>query len=94
MYTYIMPRGSQTDARQMERTQIYLSPEQAEALDREARRTGTTRSYLIREAITERYVLARNPEAIDRALRTSAGAWDGESEDGAAYVERVRTARP
>ena len=40
MYTYIV-----------QRTQIYLSDLDAKALDRMARRTGRTRSQLIREAI-------------------------------------------
>lgn len=80
MYTYIV-----------ERTQIYLSREQAEALDREAKRSGTTRSHLIREAIAERYGVGRDRQAIDAALRASAGAWKGRREDGEAYVERIRT---
>ena len=57
MYTYIV-----------ERTQIYLSREQADALDREAKRTGTTRSHLIREAIAEKYDTRRDLDAVDAAL--------------------------
>lgn len=82
MYTYIV-----------ERTQIYLTREQATALDREAQRTGTTRSHLIREAIAERYGGARDAEAIEAALRGSAGAWNGRRENGETYVERLRTGR-
>jgi len=82
MYTYIM-----------ERTQIYLSREQAAALDREAKRLGTTRSHLIREAIEARYSTPQDREQIDRALRESAGLWRDRTESGEAYVERVRTSR-
>ena len=79
MYTYIM-----------ERTQIYLSSEQATALDREAKRTGTTRSHLIREAIDRTYLAAPDRERVAAALRASAGAWKDRTETGAEYVERIR----
>jgi len=82
MYTYIV-----------ERTQIYLTREQAAALDREARRAGTTRSHLIREAIADRYGRAPDRDRIAKALRASAGAWADRREDGKAYVERLRTGR-
>jgi predicted DNA-binding protein len=82
MYMYIV-----------ERTQIYLSREQAAVLDREAKRRGTTRSHLIREAITERYGAARDRAAIESALRASAGAWLGRRDDGETYVEKLRTGR-
>jgi hypothetical protein len=82
MYTYIM-----------ERTQIYLSREQATALDREARRRGTTRSHLIREAIEERYRTVRSKDERLEALRASAGVWADRSETGEEYVERMRSGR-
>ncbi len=82
MYTYIL-----------ERTQIYLSKEQAAALDREAKRTGTTRSHLIREAIEARYRAPKDREEIERALRATAGLWRDRTETGEAYVERLRTGR-
>lgn len=82
MYTYIV-----------ERTQIYLSAAQAAALDREARRTGVTRSHLIREAIEERYGLAADRERLRAALRETAGLWKDRKETGEAYVERIRTDR-
>ncbi len=82
MYMYIV-----------ERTQIYLSREQAAALDREAKRRGTTRSHLIREAIMERYGAARDRATMDAALRASAGAWAGRRDDGETYVEKLRTGR-
>lgn len=80
MYTYIV-----------ERTQIYLSKEQAAALDREARRTGRTRSHLIREAIDDTYRLDIKRESFLAALEESAGAWKQRTETGEAYVERLRT---
>lgn len=79
MYTYIM-----------ERTQIYLSREQAVALDREAKRIGTTRSHLIREAIDRTYLAAPDRERIRAGLRRSAGGWAGRTETGEEYVERIR----
>lgn len=82
MYMYIM-----------ERTQIYLSRAQAAALDREARRTGTTRSHLIREAIEARYGSDIDHEAVERALRATAGLWRDRAETGEVYVERLRTER-
>jgi predicted DNA-binding protein len=82
MYTYIV-----------ERTQIYLSREQAAALDREAKRTGTTRSHLIREAIEARYGPDRDADEVREALRATAGLWSDRSETGEAYVERLRTGR-
>jgi predicted DNA-binding protein len=79
MYTYIV-----------ERTQIYLSSAQASALDREAKRTGVTRSHLIREAIEERYGLVADRERLRSALRETAGLWKDRTETGKAYVERMR----
>jgi predicted DNA-binding protein len=82
MYTYIV-----------ERTQIYLSGAQAAALDREAKRTGVTRSHLIREAIEERYGLAADRERLRAALSETAGLWKDRKETGQAYVDRIRTDR-
>lgn len=82
MYTYIV-----------ERTQIYLSKEQANALDREAKRTGTTRSHLIREAIEARYGSERSPEDVRKILEATAGLWRDRTETGEEYVERVRSGK-
>ena len=81
MYTYIM-----------ERTQIYLSKAQASALDREARRRGTTRSHLIREVIEERYGAERDLDDVARVLQATAGLWSDRGETGEEYVERLRSA--
>lgn len=77
----------------MQRTQIYLSDREIEALDREARETGVTRSRLIREAIAARYQAAPDAGAAERALRASAGTWKGRRTTGAATVERLRGGR-
>lgn len=82
MYTYIV-----------ERTQIYLSREQHAALDREAKRIGTTRSHLIREAIEARYGPDRDSSRVRDALQATAGLWGDRAESGEDYVERLRTGR-
>jgi predicted DNA-binding protein len=74
----------------MQRTQIYLTPREAAALDAAARRTGQTRSHLIREAIEAVYLGEADLSAQLAALDRSAGAWADRDEDGEAYVDRVR----
>jgi metal-responsive CopG/Arc/MetJ family transcriptional regulator len=82
MYTYIMHR-----------TQIYLPDEICALLDREARRSGRSRSQLIRDAIDIVYLhRARSGEA-ERTLAETAGAWKNRRTSGAAYVERLRSGR-
>ena len=80
MYTYIV-----------ERTQIYLSREEAVALDREAKRRGQTRSHLIREAIDRVYLSEPSVDDVLAALEASSGAWADHPESGEEYVERVRS---
>ena len=82
MYTYIM-----------QRTQIYLSERETEALDRAVKATGLTRSHLIREAIAERYLRRSEAADVERALRETAGVWQDRDESGAAAVERLRHGR-
>ncbi|MBI2895622.1 MAG: ribbon-helix-helix protein, CopG family [Deltaproteobacteria bacterium] len=77
----------------MERTQIYLSRRASEVLAREARRTGRTKSQLIREAIEAVYFGAGRPDDVEKALLASAGAWKGRRLGGAEYVERLRSGR-
>lgn len=74
----------------MQRTQIYLTPREAAALDVAARRTGHTRSHLIREAIEAVYLGEADAAAQLDALDRSAGAWADRAEDGEATVERLR----
>lgn len=76
----------------MVRTQIYLSDEEARALEREARATGRTKSRLIRDAIDRVYLGTRDTDEVLRSLERSAGAWR-RRESGAAYVERLRSGR-
>jgi predicted transcriptional regulator len=78
----------------MERTQIYLSEVEAKILSQLARRTGRTRSQLIREAIEATYVDRRSAKSIEAALVDTAGAWRRSGrETGAAWVERRRGRR-
>lgn len=75
----------------MERTQIYLTDQQASALDRRARASGRTRSDLIREAIDRVYLSAQaEREETLRTLQETFGAWKGRRPGGKAYVERLR----
>ena len=84
MYTYIVHR-----------TQIYLSEDESAALDREARRRGTTRSHLIREAVRDRYLDRTDANELQERIAAAAGAWlrgdESDHESGEAYVERIRT---
>lgn len=82
MYTYIV-----------QRTQIYLSEEETDALDREAARTGRTRSQLIRDAIDRVYLGRDDVEDAERVLEETAGAWSGRRVSGRDYVERLRSGR-
>lgn len=72
----------------MQRTQIYLSDEDIELLDRAASRTGASRSELIRRAIRARY--SDNWEARIAALKASAGAWSDRPFTGEEYVDTIR----
>jgi hypothetical protein len=82
MYMYIV-----------ERTQIYLTARESAALDAAARRSGHTRSHLIREAIEAVYLVGLDRDERQRALELSAGAWSGRRETGERMVERMRSGR-
>ncbi|MBI3201059.1 MAG: CopG family transcriptional regulator [Myxococcales bacterium] len=78
----------------MERTQIYLSEVEAKVLTLLARRTGRTRSQLIREAIEATYVDQRSAAAVEAALVETSGAWRrARRTTGAAWVEQRRRGR-
>jgi predicted DNA-binding protein len=80
MYTYTV-----------ERTQIYLTPEESAALERESIKTGKTKSQLIREAIDEKYGTRASLEAFMSALHAVAGIWKDRPEgDPAEYIEAGR----
>jgi hypothetical protein len=82
----------------MERTQIYLTREEATALDRIAAVRGVTRSHLIREAIDSTYVTPQRSQR-DRllaVLEELGPPWADRADlpDGETYVERIRAALP
>jgi predicted transcriptional regulator len=60
----------------MNRTQIYLNPEQQKALKAMAARTGRTQSELIRDAI-DRFVGQRKATERATVIKRSAGLWKG-----------------
>jgi predicted transcriptional regulator len=71
------------------RTQITLSDEELELLDRAARATGASRSELIRRAIHTAYG-SRTKAERTAALKRSAGSWRGRDFTGAEYVDAIR----
>ena len=73
----------------MQRTQIYLSDDEAALLAEASARTGASRSELIRRAVRTQYGV-ETPERRLAALRASAGAWRDRSGTGADYVEELR----
>ena len=82
MYVYIM-----------QRTQIYLTKRESEALARASRETGRTRSQLIREAVEATYLTAMDEEGLLGELASTAGLWSDRVETGEAAVERLRRGR-
>jgi predicted DNA-binding protein len=82
MYTYTV-----------DRTQIYLTPEESAALERASIETGKTKSQLIREAIDEKYRPRPTLEEFMAVLEASFGAWKEEpGEDRSAYLKDLRRA--
>lgn len=63
----------------MNRTQIYLSPEQQKALKAMAAKTGRSQSELIRDAI-DRFVGQRKASERVSVIRRSAGLWKGRND--------------
>lgn len=87
VYTYTV--------KDLERTQIYLTRTERQALEREQRSSGVTQSELVRRAIDRVYLGRERLTKEDRLriARSAAGAWSGRDETGAAYVERLRSGR-
>lgn len=71
-------------------TQISLSTAERALLDQEAARTGRSMAALIRDAIEVAYGRGRERATDLDALAASAGSWQRD-EDGAAFVERLRS---
>lgn len=60
----------------MKRTQIYISEQMQEELDRLSNKRDTSRSEIIREAVTE--YIARNSDSLrEKKLKAGAGLWKG-----------------
>lgn len=75
----------------MERTQISLTSDQRTALDREAARTGRSLSALIRDAVDAAYGAVPSAQDDRATMRRSFGSWGEREQDGAAYVDRLRS---
>lgn len=73
----------------VERTQIYLGTDELELLDRAARRTGASRSELIRRAVRSTFGDKTTAERL-RALEASAGAFRSRHVAGADHVDTLR----
>ncbi|MBA3433834.1 MAG: CopG family transcriptional regulator [Actinobacteria bacterium] len=73
----------------MSRTQIYLSAEERELLDRASKATGASVSELIRRAIRTTFGVTTKEEKL-RALERSAGIWKDRPFTGAEYVDAIR----
>jgi len=71
------------------RTQVYLTDEELELLERAAQASGASRSELIRRAVRRTYGRSE-AEARLAALRRGAGIWRDRSFSGAEYVDRIR----
>jgi predicted DNA-binding protein len=80
MYTYIV-----------DRTQIYLTPDESAALERASIATGKTKSQLIREAIDEKYGAEPSLEEFMAALNAAAGIWA--NPEGEAAVKAIHAGR-
>lgn len=71
------------------RTQIYLDDQEVSALEAAARRSGASRSELIRRAIRAQY--GERPVASRlEALRSSSGTWTGRDYTGSQFVDSIR----
>lgn len=60
----------------MKRTQIYISEQMKEELDRLSRKRDTSKSEIIREAVTE-YIARHSVSERENKLKAGAGMWKG-----------------
>jgi Ribbon-helix-helix protein, copG family len=72
------------------RTQITLTDDQYARLRDESARSGHSLAELIRRALDERYESVSQSERL-QLLDSAFGGWAHRDEDGAAFVERVRS---
>ncbi len=77
----------------MHRTQIYLTDEESELLDRAERATGASRSELIRRAIRLAFGGRGSADRL-AAFLASAGSWSDRNFTGVEYVEAIRSGDP
>ena len=73
----------------MTRTQVYLSADELELLDRVARTTGASRSELIRRAVRATFSRSREDARL-ADLQRGAGLWRDRGFSGADYVDAAR----
>jgi predicted transcriptional regulator len=78
----------------MQRTQIYLSAADLARLDREAERTGRSRSRLIRDAIERSYPEKISQAEFERIMDEVAGSWKDRPFTGQQYVDAIRGRTP
>lgn len=74
----------------MSRTQVYLGEDELELLERASRDTGASRSELIRRAVRATFGEQASDERL-RALKASAGSWQGRRASGAEHVDALRS---
>lgn len=74
----------------MHRTQISLTDAQYERLRSESASSGHSLAELIRRALDERYGTVSGADRL-KLMDSAFGGWIDHEEDGAAFVERVRT---
>jgi hypothetical protein len=73
----------------MGRTQVYLTDEELELLDRAARASGASRSELIRRAVRATFGGGDGSHRV-AAVREAAGIWSDRPFTGAEYVDAIR----